>query len=56
MFYNPLIAPTTHQSLPIHIIAVPYKPVDTLRDRLMALVLSATSLEHVGKTEDLVVY
>lgn len=56
MFHDPAVAPTAPQSLPIHITAIPLKPFDTLRDRVIALVLSATSLEDVGKTEDLIVY
>ncbi|KAM5353092.1 hypothetical protein ACJZ2D_017026 [Fusarium nematophilum] len=55
MFNNPTVAPTAPQSLPVQITAIACRPLDTLRDRVMALVLSATSLEEVGKSDDLIV-
>ncbi|PNY29995.1 Uncharacterized protein TCAP_00060 [Tolypocladium capitatum] len=56
MFHDPAVAPTAPQSLPVQIIAIACKPLNTLRNRVMALVLSATSLEEVGKSDDLVAY
>ncbi|KAH6961732.1 hypothetical protein BKA56DRAFT_679895 [Ilyonectria sp. MPI-CAGE-AT-0026] len=46
IFNDPAVAPTVPQSLPVQITAIACKPLDTLRDRVMALVLSATSLER----------
>lgn len=56
MFGDPAITPPASQSLEIQITAIPYKPLETLRDRVMALILAATSLGEVGRSDDLIVY
>lgn len=43
IFNDPAVAPTVPQSLPVQITAIACKPLDTLRDRVMALVLSNKS-------------
>ncbi|EFY88895.1 hypothetical protein MAC_04989 [Metarhizium acridum CQMa 102] len=56
MLRDPFKTPSEPQHVSIRITAIPYEPHETLRDRLWALILSATSLEEVGTAEDLVVY
>ncbi|KJZ70584.1 hypothetical protein HIM_10013 [Hirsutella minnesotensis 3608] len=56
MFDNPAMKPSAPGSLTVQISSVPYKPVETLRGRLLALLLSATSPEDVDKPEKLIVY
>lgn len=56
MFEDPTFTPPAPQSLSIQITAVPYRPFETLRNRLTALLLSASNLEEVSKSKDLIVY
>ncbi|XP_044721464.1 uncharacterized protein HRG_04379 [Hirsutella rhossiliensis] len=56
MFDDPATAPSAPDSLPIQITSIPYKPHETLRGRLLALLLSATSPLDVDKAENLIVY
>ncbi|GJN76111.1 hypothetical protein PLICBS_010223 [Purpureocillium lilacinum] len=56
MFDDPTFSPPMPQSLSVGIIAIPYEPLETLRDRMMALLLSATNLDDVGTSEELVTY
>lgn len=55
MFDNPAFTPPAPRSLSIYITAIPYRPLETLRDRIMALLLEAISLE-AGKSCDFIVY
>lgn len=54
MVDNVAFVPPTPQSLSIQLTAIPFEPLDTLRNRLMALILEAPSLEAVGNSRDLV--
>lgn len=56
MFDDPTFSPPMPQSLSVGIIAIPYEPLETLWDRMMALLLSATNLDDVGTSEELVTY
>ncbi|GJN86697.1 hypothetical protein PLIIFM63780_010278 [Purpureocillium lilacinum] len=56
MFDDPTFSPPMPQSLPVDIITISYEPLETLRDRMMALLLSATNLDDVGTSEELVTY
>lgn len=56
MFDDPAVPPPTPQSLSIQITAIPCKPLNTLRDRIMAQVLSVTTLEEVGGSDHLIVF
>lgn len=56
MFDDPAMKPSAPESLSIQISTIPYKPVETFRGRLLALLLSATSPEEVAEPEKLIVY
>ncbi|POR34705.1 Uncharacterized protein TPAR_05095 [Tolypocladium paradoxum] len=56
MFDDPAVAPPAPHSLPIQITAIPYKPIETFRGRVLALMLSATNPDEVGKSDDLIVF
>ncbi|EQK97795.1 hypothetical protein OCS_06493 [Ophiocordyceps sinensis CO18] len=56
MFDYPAMKPSAPDPLAVQIASVPYKPIETLRGRLLALLLSATSPEDVDKSEKLIVY
>lgn len=56
MFNYPALAPSAPDSLVNQITSVPYKPIETLRDRLLALLLSAASPHGVDRSEKLIVY
>ncbi len=56
MFDDPAVPPPTPQSLSIQITAIPCKPLNTLRGRIMAQVLSVTTLEEVGGSDHLIVF
>ncbi|RDA91047.1 hypothetical protein CP533_6115 [Ophiocordyceps camponoti-saundersi (nom. inval.)] len=55
-FHHPAVKPAAADPLTVRISSVPYKPVDTLRGRLMALLLSTTSIEELDKAENLILY
>ncbi|KAF4507788.1 hypothetical protein G6O67_004251 [Ophiocordyceps sinensis] len=56
MLNNPQTPPTTPQPLHIQITKIPCKPHDTLRNRLYALILSATTPRDVSISADVVIY
>ncbi|KJZ69569.1 hypothetical protein HIM_11031 [Hirsutella minnesotensis 3608] len=56
MFDYPAMKPSAPDPLVVQISSVPYKPIETLRGRLLALLLSATSLKDVDNSERLIVY
>lgn len=48
MFDNPRVPPTAPQPLHIQIAKIPCKPFETLRNRMYALVFSATTPDGVS--------
>ncbi|PHH88975.1 hypothetical protein CDD83_6811 [Cordyceps sp. RAO-2017] len=56
MFRDPNVTPTARPSLLIQITSIPHRPFVSLRGHIMALLLSATSLEDIAKSEDSVAY
>lgn len=56
MFDYPAMKPSAPGPFTVQICSIPYKPVESLRGRLLALILSATSPEDVDKSENLIVY
>ncbi|KAM4064974.1 hypothetical protein HRG_012794 [Hirsutella rhossiliensis] len=56
IFHYPAIKPSAPDPLAVQISSIPYKPVETLRGRLLALLLSPTSIQDVDKSERLIVY
>ncbi|KAI0425308.1 hypothetical protein F5Y09DRAFT_322101 [Xylaria sp. FL1042] len=56
MFDDPAVPPPMPQSLSIQITAIPCKPLNTLRDRIMAQVLSVTTPEEVGGSDHSIVF
>ncbi|KJZ72139.1 hypothetical protein HIM_08404 [Hirsutella minnesotensis 3608] len=56
MFDNPAMKPSAPGPLTVQINTIPYRPVETFRGRLLALLLSATCSEDVDKSGNLIVY
>ncbi|RDA84256.1 hypothetical protein CP532_1985 [Ophiocordyceps camponoti-leonardi (nom. inval.)] len=56
MFDKPALKPPMPGRLSVQISSVPYEPIETLRGRLLAVLLSATRPEDVGKPERLIMY
>ncbi|RCI14069.1 hypothetical protein L249_8011 [Ophiocordyceps polyrhachis-furcata BCC 54312] len=56
MFDNPSTKPSAPNHLFVQITSIPLEPVKSLRSRLLAVLLSTTSLEDAEKPEKLIVY
>lgn len=56
MFDDPSFAPPSPESLSIQAVTILYKPLETLRDRLLALVLESSSLGGIDKSDNLITY
>ncbi|KAF4510595.1 hypothetical protein G6O67_002472 [Ophiocordyceps sinensis] len=56
MLYDPKTPPTTPQPLDIQITKIACEPLDTLRNRLFALIFSTTTPQDMATSADLVVY
>ncbi|KJZ77295.1 hypothetical protein HIM_03616 [Hirsutella minnesotensis 3608] len=54
MFHHPDVAPAASSPLPIQIMSIPLRPIETLHARLLAILLSTTDPNKVDKMANLV--